>query len=224
MPLSDHTEAVKEIINDMIKSGKYVALFTLLKAFRQGLVYGTKVRAPHALVLNLVWGSGSLTAIPGKVFQVTKTHALGLALSSVIYTLVTQLLKHANFRLTRESGSLVVSRVPAVQWWHATLGGFLVGYFAWGDYTSGVHMQMMMYIASRLLVALYLMISEKAGFVGTAQHYRIYSGVLWATLMTILCVEPEVLQASMRKSLEYVFLETHCFSSFRDLVIRHRRG
>lgn len=223
MPLSDHIGPVREIIDDMIKSGKYIALFTILKAFRQGVVYGTKVRAPHALVLNLVWGSGPLIAIPRKVFQVTKTHAMGLALSSVIYTLVTQILKQTNFRLTRESGSLVVSRIPAVQWWHAALGGFLVGYFAWGDYTSGVHMQMMMYIASRLLVAMYLLISEKAGFTGTAQHYRIYSGLLWATLMTILCVEPAVLQASMRKSLEYVFLETNRFTGFRDLFICHKR-
>lgn len=219
-----HHSLVVQTVDEMIKSGKYLALFTLIKAFRQGLVYGVKVRAPHALVLNLVWGSGPLRAIPKKVFAVTKTHALGLAYSSVIFVVVTRLLQMMTFNVRTESGSLVVARAPpSLRWWHSAAGGFLIGFLAWGDASSGVHQQMMMYIVSRLVVALYQIASERVGFEGSAMQYRVYSGCLWALLMTLLTVEPESLQASMRKSLEYVFLENKYFSSFQSLFLRHSR-
>lgn len=223
MNIKSRAELIGDVIDKLIRAGKYTLLFSLIKAFRQGLVYGVKVRAPHALVLNLVWSSGPLRAIPGKVLHVTRIHALGLALSSVIFTLTTTLLRQLQFTLKREpSGSLALSRDTTSRWWHGALGGFLVGYCMWGDFSSSVHMQMMMYIASRVLVALYHVVSQRLGFKGTVKHYRIYSGLLWALLMTLIQVEPETLQSSMRASLNYVFFQSKRFSCFKDLIVQHR--
>lgn len=212
--MGDKNEVVA-LIDELIRKRKYILFFMLVKAFRQGIVYGTKVRAPHATVLNLVWGSGPWIAIPRKVFEVTKTHALGLGMSGVIFTLVTQLLTTKVIWRAGDRGALKP--------WHSAVAGFLVGFYAWGDPTSAVHMQMMMYILPRLAVALYHIASEAVDFKGTKQHYRIYSGLLWATLMVLVNTKPQTLQISMRKSLEYIFSENGSFTGFNDLILRHVR-
>ena len=38
-------------INEIIKSGAYKDLLSILKGFRNGAVYGAKIRFPHALVI-----------------------------------------------------------------------------------------------------------------------------------------------------------------------------
>lgn len=224
MPEKNEAGLVVEVLNEMIRSGKYALIFTLIKAFRQGLVYGAKVRAPHATVLELVWGSGSLQKIPGKVLRLTSTHALGLGFSSVIFTIVTRLLR-ALTTMTQQnretSSSLVHSEASPSTWWHHTVAGFLVGYFAWGNATSKVHQQMLIYVVSRLLVAVLQIVSLRVGYNATPLHYRLFSGAMWALLMTILFAVPRCLQVNMRKSLEYVFLETDRFTCIRELIGRH---
>lgn len=210
------------VIDEIIRSGKYALLFSLIKAFRDGLVYGTKVRAPHATVLELVWGSGPPRNIPGKVLRITATHAFGLGFASVIFTLVTRLLRTLQevAKGTADSPSLTVQRTYSSTWWHHSLAGFLIGYLAWGNISNKVHQQMLIYVVSRLMVALLNLYSHRVGYHATPHHYRLFSGAMWAMLMTILFMSPGSLQVNMRKSLEYVFLESNRFSSIRELIGR----
>lgn len=214
---------IYEVVDTMIRCGKYHLLFILIKSLRQGIVYGTKIRAPHATVLELVWGSGPLRKIPGKVLRVTATHAAGLGFSSLIFAIVTRLLgalRGARLR-SGNSTSLTGACTSSPVWWHYTIAGFLVGYLAWGKISSKVHQQMLIYVVSRLLVAFFQLASHRRHYTATPEHYRLFSGSMWAILMTILCASPGSLQVNMRKSLEYVFLQTDRFSCFHDLIMRH---
>lgn len=214
---------IREVVDTMIRCGKYHLLFVLIKSLRQGIVYGTKIRAPHATVLELVWGSGPLRKIPGKVLRVTATHAASLGLSAFIFSIVTRLLGALRGQRLHSwnSTSLANQNASSRVWGHYTIAGFLIGYLAWGKMSNKVHQQMLIYVVSRLLVALFQIVSQRRHFTATPQHYRLFSGTMWAILMTILCTSPGSLQVNMRRSLEYVFLQSDRFSCFHDLIIRH---
>lgn len=189
-------------VDDMIRSGKYTVLFTALKGFRNGMVYGTRVRAPHALVLNLVWSKAPYSTIPGKVYRVTKEHALGLGYSAVTFVLVRTALKYLQ---------------GSAQLWHSIVAGYVIGFVFWGNPGSPVHLQMMMYVMSRMVCAMYHLIVEKYALTVPTVAYRFYSGALWALVMYFLLGHPNMIQSSMRQSLQYIFLDSGSYSSWYDV-------
>lgn len=196
--------AALERINRMIASGDFDVLFHALKGFRNGVVYGTRVRAPHALVLNLVWSKAPYSSMPAKIFKVTKTHALGLGCSAALYATVRGLLRYVQ-------GTTHV--------WHNALAGFLIGLCFWGDPNNGVHLQMMMYIMSRVVCALFHLITEKLSIPVHPQAYRVYMGGLWSLVILFLVYSPDKLQSSMTQSLRYIFQESGKFSSWYDVFV-----
>ncbi|AYU79843.1 peroxisomal membrane protein 4, putative [Leishmania donovani] len=196
--------AVLERINCMIASGDFDVFFTALKGFRNGLVYGTRVRAPHALVLNLVWSKSPYSSMPAKIFSVTKTHALGLGYSSVTFAVVRGLLRKLQ---------------GTTHAWHNALAGFMIGALFWGDPSNGVHIQMMMYILARIVCALYHLLISKCAAPIPPVAYRLYMGCLWCLAIMFLMYSPDKLQSSMAQSLEYIFKDSGKFSSWYDLVV-----
>lgn len=193
-----------DMIDRMIKSGDFDILFTALKGFRNGVVYGARVRAPHALVLNLVWSKAPYRTIPAKIFSVTKAHAIGLGFSSVIFAVVRGALRALQGREAL---------------WHTTLAGFLLGAVCWGDVGSAVHMQMMMYMLSRIVCAWYHLVVSRFSLRVPSYAFRAYMGALYAITLTLLAVRPETLQSSMRHSLAYIFTDSSKFSSWYDVFV-----
>lgn len=196
--------AVLERINQMIASGDFDVFFTALKGFRNGVVYGTRVRAPHALVLNLVWSKSPYSSMPAKIYNVTKTHALGLGYSAVTFALVRGLLRYLQG----------TTRV-----WHNALAGFLIGSLFWGDPNNGVHIQMMMYMLARVVCALYQLFASKCAIAVPPVAYRVYMGCLWCLTILFLMYSPDKLQASMTQSLEYIFKDSGKFNNWYDLFV-----
>ncbi|CAJ1028500.1 putative Tim17/Tim22/Tim23/Pmp24 family [Leishmania utingensis] len=196
--------AVVERINRMIASGDFDVFFTALKGFRNGLVYGTRVRAPHALVLNLVWSKSPYSSMPAKILKVTKTHALGLGYSSATFAVIRGILR--NLQGTTHA-------------WHNALAGFVVGCLFWGDPSNGVHVQMMMYMLARIVCALYHLLTSTCVMSIPPVAYRLYMGCLWSLAIMFLMYSPDKLQSSMAQSLEYIFKDSGKFSSWYDLVV-----
>ena len=52
--------ALLRAINALLLQRRYRAALAVLKGFRNGAVYGAKIRAPHALVMTFLFRSGSL--------------------------------------------------------------------------------------------------------------------------------------------------------------------
>lgn len=196
--------AVLDRINTMIASGDFDILFHALKGFRNGVVYGTRVRAPHALVLNLVWSKSPYSSMPAKIFKVTKTHALGLGYSAALYAVVRGVLRWMQ---------------GTTHMWHNALAGFLIGACFWGDANNGVHIQMMMYILARLICGLFHLITNKLAVPVPSYAYRVYMGGLWSLVILFLVYSPDKLQSSMTQSLQYIFQESNKFSSWYDVFV-----
>lgn len=60
-------------------------LLALTKAVRNGAVYGTKIRFPHALVMTLLFRKGTPRQKILSIFNATRQHARNLALFAFIY-------------------------------------------------------------------------------------------------------------------------------------------
>lgn len=69
-------------------------LLAIVKGARNGAVYGAKVRFPHALVMVMLFRSGTLQEKLGLIYKATRQHATNLAKFATIYKATCYILKH----------------------------------------------------------------------------------------------------------------------------------
>ncbi|KAJ3193645.1 Peroxisomal membrane protein 4 [Irineochytrium annulatum] len=60
-------------------------LFAIIKGFRNGAVYGAKIRAPHAFVMTFLFRQGTLTEKLRFILKATYQHSKNLAFFVTIY-------------------------------------------------------------------------------------------------------------------------------------------
>ncbi|KAH9577667.1 hypothetical protein LSM04_004690 [Trypanosoma melophagium] len=195
--------AALRLVDEMIRSGRYALLLDAVKGFRNGFVYGARVRAPHALVLNLVWTSAPPAVVLRRVLTATRRHAVALGASGLTVSLLRGLLARLNG--------------GRPQMWHAALAGFVVGCLFWGEQTP-VAVQMALYILSRILSAAVIILAEKYNIKLTPTAFRLCSGVLWMIVMPMFFYHGEALQPSMRSSMKYIYQDNEKYTSWYDLV------
>ena len=80
-PIDDHQETVESII----LNPDLAPLLAIVKAARNGAVYGAKVRFPHALVMVFMFRSGTIREKLRLVYRATRQHARNLAFFATIY-------------------------------------------------------------------------------------------------------------------------------------------
>ena len=93
------TDIKQDSVESVILNPDLAPLLAILKAARNGAVYGAKVRFPHALVMVFMFRSGSFREKLRLVLKATKQHARNLATFAVVYKssmLVLRLLNPAN--------------------------------------------------------------------------------------------------------------------------------
>ncbi|XP_075419885.1 peroxisomal membrane protein 4 isoform X2 [Tenrec ecaudatus] len=54
-------QALLLAVNALLRKRRYHTALAMVKGFRNGVVYGTKIRAPHALVMTFLFRTGSST-------------------------------------------------------------------------------------------------------------------------------------------------------------------
>ncbi|MEQ2307084.1 Peroxisomal membrane protein 4 [Ameca splendens] len=75
----DLIRTVLYTMNNLLQQEKYKAALAVVKGFRNGAVYGAKIRAPHALVMTFLFRSGSLKDKLRAILKATYTHSRNLA-------------------------------------------------------------------------------------------------------------------------------------------------
>lgn len=88
----------------------------VLKGIRNGLVYGAKIRFPHALVMTFLFRSGPLSTKLFWILQATKQHALNLGKFVGIFKLI----------------MLLLGRYGCNAGWHSFVAGVIGGYVVFG--------------------------------------------------------------------------------------------
>ena len=96
------TDALKRKLEEIILNPENAELLAILKAARNGAVYGAKVRFPHALVMTFLFRSGTLREKVDAIFAATRSHALVLARYAAVYKLVMFCLKYMGSDVGKE--------------------------------------------------------------------------------------------------------------------------
>ncbi|OZJ06925.1 hypothetical protein BZG36_00157 [Bifiguratus adelaidae] len=190
-------------ITAFILDPKNQELLSLVKGVRNGLVYGTKVRFPHALVMTFLFKSGPLSEKIAFIFRATKQHATNLGKFVFIYKSITLLLK--KIRQGKE-GSI-----------DAFLAGLIGGYYVFRN-NNNVNNQIVLYLFSRILIGL-AKHPVREGLIKASPHtFSVFAAVVWGIVMWQFRWEDDVLQPSLRSSMTYLYRDSDKWDSLRNFL------
>ncbi|KAF3001890.1 hypothetical protein E8E13_005847 [Curvularia kusanoi] len=130
----DKLHALESALEKIILDPKYHDILTLVKGVRNGIVYGAKVRFPHALVMIFLFRSGTFRSKCWLVYKATRQHARNLGLFALVYKTSMLFLKHT-------------SPTGKERHYDAFLAGLLGGYTVFGrTIHNSVSQQIVIYV------------------------------------------------------------------------------
>ncbi|KAI8336765.1 peroxisomal membrane protein 4 [Chlamydoabsidia padenii] len=192
-----------DAITQFILDPKYHELLAIVKGLRNGIVYGAKVRFPHALVMTFLFKNGSLKDKIRGIFKATKQHAKNLGTFATIYKTLMYLQKKLNGDKEAD--------------YHAFVAGLVGGYYVFGE-NNNINQQIVLYLFSRVVMAL-VKLPVKREILDAPQHtYPIFAAVIWGTVMWLFNKEGDTLQPSLRASMQYIYKDSDNWNSLRTLL------
>ncbi|KAF2481428.1 putative peroxisomal membrane protein [Neohortaea acidophila] len=233
----DQLKALQNYVErEILLNPAYKQPLILLKAIRNGAVYGTKVRFPHAFVMVFLFRSGTFREKLWLIFKATRQHASNLARFALLYKGGCLLLKNMN-------GGKEDS-------FHSLLAGLHGGYWVFGHgrgATSSVNQQICVYVFARVMLAFAKLAVLPPGdnsLVGGAYGGRGGKGLLnlnqeqrelvqkyswpafasisWACVMWLFRYYPETLQPSLRSSMTYIYTSADEWDSMQNFLWHHK--
>lgn len=203
-----------EIISALIQDPKYHDYLAILKGARNGLVYGVKIRFPHALIMSILFGRGDVFTRGKSVFRATKTHALNLAKFVTIYKTLLLLQRKANGGKERSADTF--------------LAGLIGGYIVFGERTA-INEQIVLYVVSRVVASFIPranpLAASQRGPNGTnrpippsAPVFTAFAALSWGTVMWLFRQREETLQNGMWTSMKYLYLDSDHWDSLKTLL------
>ncbi|KAJ2338863.1 hypothetical protein IWW50_006976 [Coemansia erecta] len=183
---------------------RYHDVLSLVKGFRNGVVYGTKIRFPHALVMTLLFRTGSPQQKITAILQATKAHARGLAFFVTGYKSLMMLQRY----LSASGKNTDV---------HTFIAGFVSGYFVFGEKTS-VNQQIILYLFSRIAMGLVNTAMKTTNFKAPPNSFALFAALCWGMVMVLFRRDKSVLQDSLRSSMTYLYEESNHWSSLKTLL------
>ncbi|WVQ99666.1 hypothetical protein IAU59_006805 [Kwoniella sp. CBS 9459] len=201
----------------------------VLKGFRNGLVYGVKIRFPHALVMTLLFSHKPWPAKIKGIFTATRTHATNLAKFVTLYKLLLLLQKKLNGGKERDLDTFVA--------------GGLGGWWVFGERTP-INEQIVLYVMSRVLLSflprlyshsstppktpiqplshpLPALTSPQANPkpIPPAQvPFAVVAALSWAGVMYMFRHRGERIQPGMGNSMRYLYHDSEAWTSLKTLL------
>ncbi|THW17913.1 peroxisomal membrane protein 4 [Aureobasidium pullulans] len=211
--------ALQQTCTRILLNPDYQPPLSLLKALRNGLVYGTKIRFPHALVMILLFRSGPFPAKLASVLKATRQHATNLATFAFLYKAIMLLQKMIRPQQKEWKGDSFVA-------------GLAGGYWVFGRRKSSVNQQIVIYVAARVVLAAaslafqprgdntllggkyggrggmgLLSMSDKNREAVRAHAWPVFASLSWGCVMWMFRFYPEMLQPSLRSSMTYLYVD-----------------
>eukprot|EP00052_Salpingoeca_macrocollata_P033316 m.7993 g.7993 ORF g.7993 m.7993 type:complete len:194 (-) comp4976_c0_seq2:52-633(-) len=188
---------------DIIHDETLRPLLAIVKGLRNGVVYGTKIRFPHALVMTFLFRKGSLRAKIETILRATFQHARNLGIFVTLYKTLMLLMEK-------------VQGAPASP--HAFLAGLVGGYVVFGE-QNPVNTQINLYLLSRITYAA-AQILVKRGVLPEPQFpvFPAFGAFVWAWVMWMFEHERETLQPSLQSSMTYLYKDSNVWDSWRNFL------
>jgi len=204
--------ALLSSLNTIIADPAYHDYLAILKGARNGLVYGVKVRFPHALIMAVLFGRGSWEGRVRAILRATKQHALNLAKFVTLYKTVLLIQKRLNNGVQRSADTFIA--------------GLLGGYFVFGD-RNAVNEQVVLYVCSRVVASFIPRATapySSAPSSGVkpippdARTFSFFAAVSWAAALWLFAEKGETLQPGMFSSMTYMYRDSEHWDSLRTLL------
>ncbi|KWU43039.1 peroxisomal protein [Rhodotorula sp. JG-1b] len=225
-------QAVVAYLDKLVTTPAYHDVLAILKGARNGFVYGARVRGPHALVMSLIFQSGSLRQRLAYVYRATKQHSLNLARFVAIYKTALLVQK-----------SLAGGKQRKFDTFFAGLVG---GWAVFGE-RNAVNEQIVLYVVSRVITSFLpratppvpssassasapAAVSAPDGFPrppgypypkSRAPHpkvFELYSALAWGMVMYLFRENRDRLHGGMVSSMQYLYLDSEVWNSFKTLL------
>jgi len=212
-----------ERINQFLLQQQHKDILSVIKGFRNGAVYGAKIRFPHALVMTFLFGKGTAKKKCESIMDATVTHSKNLATFVFMYKALMIIQKRLHHNTEHSL--------------HSFLAGLFAGYFVWGNY-SNINYQIVLYLTSRISVALAKLIflkffssnnnnnnnnnNNRIDDNVSSQTYPIFAAIVWGLVMWLFRWERETLQPSLQSSMEYLYQDSDHWTSFRNWIFHNK--
>ncbi|EGG06758.1 uncharacterized protein MELLADRAFT_35781 [Melampsora larici-populina 98AG31] len=203
-------------INRLITNPRYQEILAIVKGARNALVYGAKIRFPHALVMSLIFHGGRPLKDRARfVYNATKQHALNLCRFNAIY----------------KTSLLFLRQIGGKEHKIDTfLAGLLGGYFVFGEQNS-VNEQIVLYCVSRVISSFLpraqpakLPTASKPDIIVTQttqpKIFSIYAAITWGAVMWLFRWRRHTLQGGLVNSMQYLYLDSEVWSNLKNLLWR----
>ncbi|KAK1156104.1 peroxisomal membrane protein 4-like [Acipenser oxyrinchus oxyrinchus] len=194
-------------INNILQQEKYKAALAVIKGFRNGAVYGAKIRAPHALVMTFLFKSGSLRDKVKAIAQATYTHSRNLACFVFTY-------KGLQTLQQRLQGKACQS--------HSFLAACLGGWLVFGE-NNNINSQINMYLLSRILFGLSRLAVEK-GYIPQPKKdpFPLFAALVWGIVLWLFEYHPHTLQPSLQSSMSYLYHDSNVWHDISDFLVYNK--
>ncbi|XP_060628326.1 peroxisomal membrane protein 4 [Anolis sagrei] len=195
-------------VNSLLQQRRYQAALAVLKGFRNGAVYGAKIRAPHALVMTFLFRSGSLQEKLKAIFWATYTHSRNLAYFVFTY-------KGLMALQLRMQGK----KIPVHSFLAACVGGWLV----FGE-NNNINSQINMYLLSRILFGLSRLAVEK-GYIPEPKRdpFPLFGALVWGIVLWLFEYHRHTLQPSLQSSMTYLYDDSNVWHDVSDFLVYNKR-
>ncbi|CAH2292664.1 peroxisomal membrane 4 [Pelobates cultripes] len=194
-------------VNELLKKRRYRTALAVIKGFRNGAVYGAKIRAPHALVMTFLFKSGSLQEKIKAILQATFTHSRNLAY----------------FVFTYKGLLATQEKLHGSRWqFHSFLAAMVGGWLVFGD-NNHINSQINMYLLSRVLFGLSRLAVEK-GYIPEPKHdvFPLFSALVWGFVLWLFEYHRHTLQPSLQSSMTYLYDDSNIWHDIRDFLISNK--
>jgi len=181
-----------------------------LRGLRNGLIYGVKVRAPHAFVMAMLFGRGTLLKRLHGILLATRMHAVNLGRYVFGYKLVMSALRTLWGRGEYQS-------------WHPLIAAGLLGYLVFGE-EGGVNTQINLYLLSRVIYAL-ARLSVERGLIRlppsvgqSSSLFPWFAAAVWGVGLWLYENHPSTLQKSLQSSMQYLYRDSEHWTGVREFM------
>ncbi|XP_030231055.1 peroxisomal membrane protein 4 [Gadus morhua] len=208
MSAPDLLRTVLYTVNNFLKEEKYKAALAVLKGFRNGAVYGAKIRAPHALVMTFLFRNGSLNDKMRAIAKATYTHSRNLACFVFTY-------KGLQALQEKLQGKSLQS--------HSFLAACVGGWLVFGE-NNNINSQINMYLLSRILFALARLAVEK-GYIPQPKKdpFPLFATLVWGTVLWLFETYPHTLQPSLQSSMNYLYNDSNVWHDISDFLVYNKQ-
>ena len=192
---------------------KFAAL-SIWRAFRNGSVYGTKIRLPHAFVMTLLFRRNKKwRKMIDPICKLTWEHSRNLALFVGFYKTVLALARIIRLKLGDKINT--PPGTPASQL-DSFLAAAIVGHFVWGRY-SAVNLQIVLYLMARVVFGLISVLKKNQVYpfrkFTFSDVYPYLASITWGAVLWLYEYHPECLQKSLFNSMEFLYHESNTWNN-----------